>query len=225
MLGPSRSPLWPGDWASTLLEGSEDPGLPCDLLWPSPPGDLRLRPLSCVRPLPAAPCGSLCFLCTLTSILTRSGWPAGCRSQESRSLSLCDLEGQHPSSGGHLGVWAGLGWTGKPDPPSLRPQRSFTLIVEAWDWDNDTTPDGESAPGGPRGAACRHARSRAPGAEGTRQGAASALQGSAVPSWPWPPGRSAALGTCLCCPCSDGGPASPLRARTWAVPSSPLTSC
>lgn len=27
----------------------------------------------------------------------------------------------------------------------LHLQRSFTLIVEAWDWDNDTTPDGEYA--------------------------------------------------------------------------------
>lgn len=31
---------------------------------------------------------------------------------------------------------------------SLFLQRSFTLIVEAWDWDNDTTPDGEQAPAG-----------------------------------------------------------------------------
>ena len=73
---------------------------------PPPPGDLRLRPLSCAHPLPAAPCGSLCLLCTLTSILTWSGWPVGCRSQESRPLSLCDLEGgaASPLQGVHLGV-------------------------------------------------------------------------------------------------------------------------
>lgn len=32
-----------------------------------------------------------------------------------------------------------------PDQLPLCLQRSFTLIVEAWDWDNDTTPDGECA--------------------------------------------------------------------------------
>ena len=32
-----------------------------------------------------------------------------------------------------------------PDCLPLCLQRSFTLIVEAWDWDNDTTPDGESS--------------------------------------------------------------------------------
>ena len=52
----------------------------------------------------------------------------------------------------------GLGYlTGR----SLCPQRSFTLIVEAWDWDNDTTPDGELAPAGWI-AACK-AFLRAPG--------------------------------------------------------------
>lgn len=39
------------------------------------------------------------------------------------------------------------GQAGAPVPncPLLCLQRSFTLIVEAWDWDNDTTPDGEFA--------------------------------------------------------------------------------
>lgn len=53
--------------------------------------------------------------------------------------------------GGRVGLGQGLGYlTG----PSLCLQRSFTLIVEAWDWDNDTTPDGELAPAGWT-AACR----------------------------------------------------------------------
>lgn len=34
-----------------------------------------------------------------------------------------------------------------PEWPPPCWQRSFTLIVEAWDWDNDTTPDGELALG------------------------------------------------------------------------------
>lgn len=51
-----------------------------------------------------------------------------------------------------------------PNCPLLCLQRSFTLIVEAWDWDNDTTPDGEFAGSQEAGVGCcLQAPLRAPG--------------------------------------------------------------
>ena len=121
VLGPPRSAPQPGDWASTLPVGLEDPGLPRDPLWPQPTRDLRLRPLGCARPLPAAPCGSLSLL--QPDLVC---WLAGCRSPESRPLSLCELEG---AASLLWGVISGsgprwkrglgrLGWAEEPDPLS-----------------------------------------------------------------------------------------------------------
>ena len=101
--------------------------------------------------------------------------------------------------------------------------------MEAWDWDNDTTPDGESAPEGPRGAAYRAsllmetrvARLLVLCLLGQKahsgQGAASALQVSA------PLALAARMPCCardlLVLPwlrlCSGRRPASSSRSRTW----------
>ena len=243
VLGPPRLAPQPGDWASTLPVGLEDPGLPRDPLWPQPTWGPQAEAARLC--LPSVRCPVRVTLSLLQPDLVC--WLAGCRSQESRPLSLCELEG---AASLLWGVISGsgprwrrglgrLGWAEDPDPPSSCPQRSFTLIVEAWDWDNDTTPDGESAPEGPRGAAYRASL-----LTGTRvarllvlcllgqkahsgQGAASALQVSAP---------LALAARTLCCArdllvlpwlrlCSGGGPASSSRSRTWAVPGVLVTSC
>lgn len=94
-----------------------------------------------------------------------------------------------------------MGGACTPDRPLPCPQRSFTLIVEAWDWDNSSTPDGKSAWAGGRGPGAglgplltcrllshRHACGRESGfyPEGL----------CAVPSLPWLPGSSAMFVIC-----------------------------
>ncbi|XP_024897900.1 protein jagged-2 [Pteropus alecto] len=72
----------------------------------------------------------------------RSGGPSGCRwtlEDGQPGLGLTSLV----EGGGQWAVSVRGGQAGRAPDCALCPQRSFTLIVEAWDWDNGTAPDEE----------------------------------------------------------------------------------